>query len=256
MAAARKSNGAGNRPATVVAIAAIVVIIGIITWGVWNYGNKTAVPEAGYGSSASSVASVDKDGVILISSGSASVTLDVYEDALCPACGNLEQQFGEQMAKAVDGGELALRFSMVDFLNGKSASGDYSTRAAAALHTVAAVDGDTPGVWVAFHAALFSGQNQPREYGSTDLNNEQLAKLAGDAGASAEAQERISAGGDVNAAQRDGQTHLEELARVNEQVGRGVVTPTVAYDGAPISVASPTWLTDMLAEHGAGKPTK
>ena len=65
-----------------------------------------------------------------------------------------------------------------------SASGDYSRRAAGALLCVAQNSGSQPGVYMAFHSALFAPENQPEENGTSDPSNQQLADLAKSVGAS------------------------------------------------------------------------
>lgn len=256
LSSARKGKIKGDNTSTIIGIVAIVVVIGIVAWGISSYSSQSYVPEGGYGDSVSSVASVGENGVITVSNGTPKLELDVYEDAICPICADLEHQFGEQMAKAVDDGQLTLNFKMVDFLNEASASKDYSTRAVAALRSVAEVDGDKPGVWMAFHSALYDSHNQPRENGSKDLSNDQLADLAGDAGASEEAQKRIADGVDVEQAAEDAKAHMDDLRAAAAQVGRNPGTPTVALDGIPISTQSSTWLTDLLAEYAADSDTE
>ncbi len=137
-----------------------------------------------YGTSTKSVATMDSDGTITVSNGSPDLVLDVYEDAICPICADLDHQYGEQMAKAVDDGQLTLRYKVVDFLNASSHSGDYSTRAYAAMMAVAKIGGDQPGVFMSFHTALYDARNQPQEDGPSDLSNAELAKLAEVVGAS------------------------------------------------------------------------
>src|SRR5699024_1961744 len=83
--------------------------------------------------------------------------------------------------QAIDNGDLAVRYHMLNFLNRSSASGDYSTRAAGAALCVAETgDGE---LFSKFHSTLFQQGTQPRENGSSDLSNEQLADVAKQVGA-------------------------------------------------------------------------
>src|SRR5699024_1856749 len=105
-----------------------------------------------------SVATVTDDGAILVSGAphdDTAVVIDVYEDPLCPFCAAFESDFGAEIAAAIDDGALAVRYRMVDFLNGMSASGDYSTRALAAMLSLTEQAGSEPGLVAAFHASLF-----------------------------------------------------------------------------------------------------
>ena len=135
MAAARKSSG--DRTQLIIGAIAVVIIAIIVVVGVVLYKKNTAVQGSGYGVSKASTASVDDHGIITVSNGSPTLVLDVYEDALCPSCGEFEAQFGQQMAKAIDDGQLTVKYHMVNFLDGSSASKNYSTRAYGALLTVA-----------------------------------------------------------------------------------------------------------------------
>ncbi len=189
---------------------------------------------------------MDGGGIITVSHGSAKLTLDVYEDSLCPICGAFEAQFGQQIAEAIDDGQLTVRYHMVDFLNPSSASKSYSTRAYAALIAVAQIDGDKPGVFAAFHTALFDSANQPRERATSDLSNTQLADLAALSGASAAAQKEIGSGTGVPQAATDAVTNLASLTAATDAAGIQAGTPTVLKDGGPVRLSN-TWLKDLLA---------
>src|SRR5699024_1383901 len=112
----------------------------------------------------------------------------------CPVCAQFESAFGEDIGQAIDDGELTVRYRMVAFLDSRSASGDYSSRAFAALLALADAAGDQPGLVLAFHRALFDPAVQPQERGSDDLSDGQLADLAGGLGAPADAVTAIADG--------------------------------------------------------------
>ena len=139
-------------------------------------------------------------------------TIDVFEDALCPICAEFERQFGQQINQAVDQGDLAVNYHMLNFLNPRSFSGDYSTRAAAALLCVAEEGGTQPGLYLNYHSALFSTDNQPAEGGSADLTNEQLAELATTTGAPTSAASCITAGTNIAAADCGGRRLIGSAA--------------------------------------------
>lgn len=244
VASARKSGG--DRTQLIIGAAALVVIIVVIAVGIALYSKNSATVGDGYGLSTKSVATVDDAGAVTVSNGDADLKLDIYEDALCPICADFEHQYGQQIAKALDDGQLVATFRMVDFLNAASFSGDYSTRAYAALLAVAKNDGAKPGVFMAFHTALYDAKNQPKENGSSDLTNEQLADLAGKSGASEETQKVIADGTEVQAASANAQSNLASLRTAAEKVGRSAGTPTVVKDGLPIATNDVNWLTNLL----------
>ncbi len=243
VAAARKSTGGSNRTQLIIGGIAVLVIIAIIVFGLVLNKQQTAVQAEGYGASTQSVAT-ESNGIVTVSkSGSApSLTLDIYEDALCPICAEFERQYGQQINKAIDDGSLAVNYHMLNFLNKSSFSGDYSSRAAAALLCVAQQSGSQPGVYLAFHSALFSSDHQPEESGSSDLTNDELGKLASASGASAAAAQCTSSGQNVAAAEASA---TASKATLSAATGGQVATPTVVKDGKPVSL-SVNWLGDLL----------
>lgn len=242
VAAARKSSGS-NRTQLIIGGVAVVVIVVIIVVGLVLNRRETAVQSEGYGASTQSVATEANGVVTVVKPGSTpTVKIDVFEDALCPICAEFERQFGQQINKAVDDGSLAVNFHMLDFLNRSSFSGDYSTRAAAALSCVAQQSGSEPGVYMGFHSALFAAENQPAESGSSDLTNDQLAALASSSGASAAA-DCITSGQNVEAAAAAATASSDTLSQAT---GGKVATPTVLHDGAPVQLTV-NWLSDLQA---------
>lgn len=241
VAAARKSSGS-NRTQLIIGAVAIVVIVVVIVIGLVLNKRETAVQSEGYGLSTQSVAT-ETNGIVTVSKPGSTpeVSIDLYEDALCPICAEFERQFGQQINKAVDDGTLAVNYHMLDFLNKSSFSGDYSTRAAGALLCVAQQSGSQPGVYLGFHSALFAADNQPAESGSSDLTNDQLAALATSSGASAAA-DCISSGQNVAAA---GDSATASSATLSQATGGTVATPTVVHNGAPVQL-SVSWLSDLL----------
>jgi protein-disulfide isomerase len=246
VAAARKSTGGGsNRTQLIIGGVAVLVIVAIIVFGLVLNKQQTAVQAEGYGASTQSVAT-ETNGIVAVSkSGSVPPqTLDIYEDALCPICAEFERQYGQQINQAIDSGLLTVNYHMLTFLDKSSFSGDYSTRAAAALLCVAQQSGPLPGAYLAFHSALFSPDHQPEEGGSSDLTNEELAALATASGASAAAAECASSGQNVAAAQTSAAASTQTLSAAT---GGQVATPTVLHNGAPMSL-SVNWLGELLGQ--------
>jgi protein-disulfide isomerase len=99
----------------------------------------------------------------------------VYEDFLCPFCGQLEQTVGEQLDAAVEAGEVNVEYRPLPFLERIS---DYSPESANAFAVV--LDESGPEVAKAFHDLLFD--NQPSEDGPFP-DADQLVEWAVEAGA-------------------------------------------------------------------------
>ncbi len=216
----------------------------IIVVGLVLNKKESAVQSEGYGASTQSVATAT-NGIVTVSKPDSkpAVTIDLYEDALCPICAEFERQFGQQINQAVDEGKLAVNVHMLNFLNPQSFSKDYSTRAAAALLCVAQQSGSSPGVYLGFHSALFASGTQPQEGGSADLTNQQLADLATKSGAPAAA-DCITSGQNIDAAVA---ADTASRATLSKATGGQVRTPTVVHNGAPVELTV-DWLNKLLAQ--------
>ena len=110
--------------------------------------------------------------------GSAPVTVSIYEDFMCPYCGDFESASRDLLEKHVEDGTVQVRYHVLNFLDDRSTT-DYSTRAANALAVV--LDTSGPAVAKRFHDLLF--ENQPEE-GGAGLSDAQLIDYAARAGAS------------------------------------------------------------------------
>lgn len=220
-----------------VLVIAVVVIAGVL----WS-SNRSKPRNEGYGgvSNAAVQVSADENGVVLMGLPDAATTIDLFEDPMCPYCGQLENTNGQEIAQAVDEGTLAVRYHTLDFLNRLSASGDYSTRAAGALLCVA--DSGDAIAFSAFHSALFSEDNQPEENGSSDHSNADLAQLAKDAGAGDAAVTCISDGAKVEQAAAAAQTGREALAAT----GAAGTPAVILADGTVVdALGNPNWVADL-----------
>jgi protein-disulfide isomerase len=99
----------------------------------------------------------------------------VYEDFLCPFCGQLEATVRDQLSAAVEAGEVSVEYRPLGFL---ARTSDYSPESANAFAVV--LDAAGPEVATAFHDLLFD--NQPSEQGPFP-DADDLVDLAVEAGA-------------------------------------------------------------------------
>jgi protein-disulfide isomerase len=134
---------------TVVAVA-VLVIAGLVSWGVMAGQNASA-----QGLTVPAAAVDDGTGFAV---GTGTVTVDIYEDFMCPICGTFEDQAGPTLAKLVADGTVTVVYHPIAILD-RYSSTEYSTRAAAA--SAAAAEG---GKFTEFHQALFD--RQPAEGGA------------------------------------------------------------------------------------------
>lgn len=99
----------------------------------------------------------------------------VYEDFLCPFCGQLEKTVRDKLDAAVEAGEVNVEYRPLPFLERIS---DYSPESANAFAVV--LDASGPEVAKSFHDLLFD--NQPSEDGPFPSKDD-LVDLAVEAGA-------------------------------------------------------------------------
>ena len=95
---------------------------------------------------------------LVVGEADAPKSIVIYEDFLCPFCGDLEQTVGDQLDAAVEAGDVKVEYRPLPFLERIS---DYSPEAANAFAVVLEESG--PEVAKAFHDLLFD--NQPPESG-------------------------------------------------------------------------------------------
>jgi protein-disulfide isomerase len=139
----------------------------------------------------------------------------VYEDFLCPFCGQLELTVRDQLDAAVEAGEVSVEYRPLGFLERID---DYSPESVNAFAVV--LDESGPEVAKTFHDLLFD--NQPSESGPFP-DSDDLVDLAVEAGAT----------------EADVRPGIEDMAfegwidAANDAASREGVnsTPTVLVDG-------------------------
>lgn len=228
-----------SRRGLAVAVVAVVVVavVGLVFWN----SQRTQTRNEGYGTATAPV--TVSEAVVRVGRDDAATTIDLWEDMQCPVCAQLERVYGQELAQAVDQGRVAVRYHMLDFLNSRSASGDYSDRAAGALLCVAQGGGPagTGSAYPAYHASLFT--NQPVEGASSDLSNAELADLARAAGAAEPAAQCVADGAQVPVAAAAAATGERELAT---QLGtESIGTPTVIANGQQVNLNDSGWISKL-----------
>jgi protein-disulfide isomerase len=169
----RKAQEAKERRRRNAVVAVVVVLVLAVVAGI---GYAVQASRDTTGESAATPNGVDGYAVP-VGEESAPVTVDLYEDFMCPACGSFEQAAWETLGSWVSDGTVRLRYHPIAILDRYSTT-NYSTRSTNAFAAV--VDSDGPEVAAAFHRLLF--ENQPEE-GGPGLDDEKLADLAEQAGA-------------------------------------------------------------------------
>jgi protein-disulfide isomerase len=157
--------------------------------------------------------------------------LSLYEDFLCPACGNFERAFGPTISKLIDTGAVAADYHMVSILD---AQGDgYSSRAGAAAYCVA---DESIDAFRRFHTALYTKELQPQEGGAVYPDNARLIELARQAGAAGSVPDCINKG-----------TYVE-LVQGMAAATNIRSTPTVRINGEDYEYSTPDALVAKIKE--------
>ena len=160
------------------------------------------------------------DGGVLAGNTTAKVTIEVYEDFLCPACKQGELANAAQMEQWAKDGTAKVIYRPVSILDRATTPEGYSSRA---LNAAAVVMDTKPSAFAAFHKLLFD--NQPAE-GSAGLTDDQLIEYAVQAGCDKAA---------VEAPIRDQKFKVWAAAQTDEFSKKGYTgTPTYVVNGTQL----------------------
>jgi protein-disulfide isomerase len=246
--AARTAN---DRKKVVIGVVVVVVLAAAVIGGVLVYNNQKNATEGdniqavapGTSQQAHEVSyPVTRDGgIVTVGETSAKVTLDVYEDFLCPACRAFEETYAGDIEKHVADGTVQVRYHMLPMLNERSDPPGYSMDSANA--GLCAADA---GRFPAFHESLFA--DQPEE-GSRGWDRQQLAKLGETLGiTSEEFSECVTSGAhdDLVQANFDEVKKAPYLQQEFPDGSKGFGTPTIAVDEKVVDTAKADWLDKLV----------
>jgi protein-disulfide isomerase len=202
---------------------AVLVIAGLVGWSVYA-GHRPAsyTPPPG--------ASSDGSGVVV---GNGPVTVDIYEDFICPICHQFEQQSGSTVDQLVAAGKVRVVYHPVAFLEPNSTT-NYSTRSSAASGCAA-----QGGKFREYAKALF--QHQPAE-GGPGLPDSELINIGVGVGLNQASFSSCVQGG----------TYKAWTAHVTDAASAAGVnaTPTVMVAGKQVSQPTPAAITAAVAAAG------
>jgi protein-disulfide isomerase len=203
--------------AAVVLLVAIVVIGGVLlSGGNSSEGSGQAIPVA----PAPAQYATTVEGGVVTAGGPAAHTIDLYEDAQCPACQAFEESYGPRIAQGIAAGRVQVRFHMVNLLDSRSTPPGYSTAGGNAM-ICAAGNNAFPAVHTSLYAA------QPPE-GGRGYDTGQLVDLGQRAGAGPGYADCVT-----------GNRHGAEIAQNFQQASTDLAlqrqgsfgTPTIVVDG-------------------------
>lgn len=165
-----------QRTVRTVVISAIVVVALVIASGIGFFIYRSMQPEG----PVAVPAGMSEDQPYLsfgAPEDSGKPVVEVHLDFMCPVCGQFEEINGEDLQTMVEDEEVTVHLVPRKMLDSVSTTGDYSSRASAAL--VALYEEDPAAAWD-YQKLLFT--NQPAE-GSAGLSDEELWAFAEQAGA-------------------------------------------------------------------------
>jgi protein-disulfide isomerase len=143
------------------------VVLALIAAGIIGYGIMASQQKTAAGKLTTPSVAVDAGTAFAVGTGP--VTIDLYEDFMCPVCHQFETTDAATLNQLVAQKKVTVRYHPVAILNDSSNGTNYSTRAAGAAAAAAQA-----GKYLAYHDVLYA--NQPAE-GSNGLSNAQLIDL-------------------------------------------------------------------------------
>lgn len=178
------------------------------------------------------------DDGVFVGSSAAQATIDIFNEPICPPCGSFIRSNATDIDAAVNTKKLAVRYHLLNFLDDKSHSQDYSTRAVAATYCVAAQN--DPKVYTDFYSGLFASNFQPQEGAAEDRTDGELAQLAKTVGAGAGVIACIKSGDDIGTAKAKAANGYSTLSSDNANS-----TPFVWDGSTAVNYQNPAWLTKL-----------
>jgi serine/threonine-protein kinase len=179
------------------------------------------------------------DDGVFVGSEAAPVTIDIFNEPMCPPCGSFIRSYAGDIDTAVDNKKLAVRYHLLNFLDDKSHSKNYSTRAVAATYCVAAQN--DPKLYTAFYSGLFASNFQPQEGAAEDRTDSELAQLAKTVGVDASVIACVKSGDDVGTAKAKAASAATTLSGLNASG-----TPFVWDGNKVVNYQDQGWLTRLI----------
>ena len=168
------------------------------------------------------------------------MTIDIFNEPICPPCGSFIRSNASDIDTAVNNKKLAVRYHLLNFLDDKSHSKNYSTRAVAATYCVAAQN--DPKLYTDFYSGLFASNFQPQENAAEDRTDGELAQLAKTVGADADRHHTASSQEMTSAPPK----RKPRMATRRCRDSMPMRTPFVWDGTTAVNYQDPTWLTKLI----------
>ena len=183
-----------------------------------------------------------EDGVF-VGSAHAGAVIDVFGDPLCSPCAQLATSSQHDIQPAIDEKKVAVRYHLLNGDDSLSVSGDYSTRAVAAILCVAAA-GD-PSHYQAFYTGLAAPNFLPKtksvKSASADHTDADLAHLAQTLGAPPRVGECISSKQRTAAAKNESSNAAAFLQRLQGNL----LMPMIFVGGREVDYMNAGWIDNL-----------
>jgi protein-disulfide isomerase len=249
VAAARGGNSGLTR--IIVGVVVVVVIAAAVIGGVLYEQHKssqaaqTIIPALTVNGSNNYPTTIDRaHGTVLVGKPDAKITVDAYEDFMCPICGEFEATYFADIKQQLQAGTIKVRYHMLNLLDNSSVPAGYSIMSANTALAVATV---APDKFLDFHYSLY--QKQPKEDGpgwtQTQLTN--LANRLGVNGTQFGNMIKNKTYDRMIQANLDAAEKNQALFQTSSDGTRGFGTPTIVVDRKVINwQADTTWLSDAV----------
>lgn len=235
---AARGGGAGGRGviAGVAIVVALIIVVGIGLVVQRHHKPSplaAAIPVAAAGVQYRVAAQGD---TIVTGSPQAPVSIDIYEDFMCPICGEFEKLYHPQLAQAAADGKAKVVYHPVAILDSRSVPVGYSTLAAGATLCAAQA-----GIFPRFHDSLYASQPTEGGPGWTSAQLQQLGRSLG------------AGNGFARCVQAGSQQRIAATTEIASQYISGLRsdhrfgTPSVLVNGALIDIGNPAWLDQALS---------
>jgi protein-disulfide isomerase len=241
---ARAASGS-DRTRLLTSAVVLVVLAAAVVGGVFWQRSRSAAPDLPAKHVATSYPTKVAGAVVV--AGTGPVTVDLYEDFLCPVCRQFEDRDATKIEQALDSGKITVRYHMVNLLDDRSNPPGYSLESASAALCAAEA-----GQFPSYHDSLYASQPNEGGRGHSLDALVQLGRSLGITDSTFEQCVRSGTHKDAVTAEYAAASSNPALQRPGPGNAKYFGTPTVVVNGKIADTSNPDWLASALASSAAG----